>query len=107
MSLFRRTYIDKKTGKQEQSAVWWYEFIYQGKRIRESAKTTRKTIAGEAERNRRLELEKAAAGMPTEKRQNRIRSVSDVVKPYLERYQQRSEERRVVKECRSRWSPYH
>ena len=25
----------------------------------------------------------------------------------MERYEQRSEERRVGKECRSRWSPYH
>ena len=25
----------------------------------------------------------------------------------LERFQGRSEERRVGKECRSRWSPYH
>ena len=25
----------------------------------------------------------------------------------LEKYQLRSEERRVGKECRSRWSPYH
>ena len=26
---------------------------------------------------------------------------------YLQRLQRRSEERRVGKECRSRWSPYH
>ena len=26
---------------------------------------------------------------------------------YSERYGERSEERRVGKECRSRWSPYH
>ena len=93
MALFRPTYTDKKTGRPKKSAVWWYEFIYQNKRIRESAKTTRKTIAGEAQNNRRLQLERAAAGMPTEKRQNRIRSVSDVVKPYLERYQQDHRER--------------
>ena len=37
-------------------------------------------------------------------------SVSSGVKPILEiqlKYQLRSEERRVGKECRSRWSPYH
>ena len=28
-------------------------------------------------------------------------------KPELEGYEKRSEERRVGKECRSRWSPYH
>ena len=36
--------------------TWWYEFIFAGRRVRESAKTSRKTIAGEAERNRRLEM---------------------------------------------------
>ncbi len=66
--------------------TWWYEFIFAGKRVRESAKTSRKTIAVEAERQRRLELEKTLAGMPAEKRGNRINSVADVVKPYLEHY---------------------
>jgi integrase len=66
--------------------VWWYEFIFAGRRVRESAKTSRKTVAIEAERDRRLELEKTLAGMPVEKRENRINSVSDMVKPYLESY---------------------
>ena len=66
--------------------VWWYKFIIVGKIIRESAKTTRKTLAIEAERNRRLELEKTLAGMPAEKRENRINSVSDVVRPYQAHY---------------------
>jgi integrase len=66
--------------------VWWYEFIFAGRRVRESAKTHSKTVAKEAEKNRRLELEKTLAGIPVEKRENRINSVSDVVKPYLEGY---------------------
>jgi integrase len=65
---------------------WWYEFILAGKRVRESAKTSRKTVAIEAERQRRLDLEKTLAGMPVEKRSNRINSVSDVVKAYQEHY---------------------
>ena len=37
-----------------------------------------------------------------------ISSVSDYFDGYLARtLNQRSEERRVGKECRSRWSPYH
>jgi integrase len=88
VALFQPTYTDKKTGKKKTSAVWWFKFIYAGKLIRESAKTTRKTVAGEAEKRRRLELEKSNAGMPSEKRDNRMRSVSDVVKPYLKRYEQ-------------------
>jgi len=66
--------------------VWWYEFIFAGRRVRESAKTSRKTIATESERNRRLELEKTLSGMPVEKRENRISSVSDVVKQYQKHY---------------------
>jgi integrase len=88
MALFQPTYTDKKTGKQKKSAVWWFKFIYAGKLIRESAQTTRKTVAGEAEKRRRLELEKSNAGMPTEKREKRIRSVADMVRPYLKRYEQ-------------------
>jgi len=87
MSLFRPTYTDKKTGEQKESTIWWYEFVYAGKRIRESAKTSRKTVATEAEKQRKIELEKTHAGMPAGKRENRIRSVSDVVSPYLRRYE--------------------
>lgn len=70
----------------KRGGTWWYSFIFAGKRIQESAKTSRKTIAVEAERNRRLELEKTLAGIPVESRQNRILSVADVVAPYLEHY---------------------
>lgn len=66
--------------------TWWFEFTFAGRRIRESAKTSRKTIAVEAERARRLELEKTLAGLPVEKRENRINSVSGVVKKYEAHY---------------------
>jgi integrase len=45
MSIFRR------------GAVYWYEFVFNGSRIRESAKTNSKTIAKHAEMQRRRELE--------------------------------------------------
>ena len=32
---------------------------------------------------------------------------AEETKPSLEGFEKRSEERRVGKECRSRWSPYH
>lgn len=66
--------------------TWWFEFTFCGKRIRESAKTSRKTIAAEAEKRRRLELEKARAGMPSESGEERINRVSDSVKSYLRHY---------------------
>ncbi len=66
--------------------VWWYEFIFSGKRFRESAKTSRKTIAVESEKNRRKELEKTLAGMPIEQREKRIYSVGEIVQRYKEAY---------------------
>src|SRR4051794_26207620 len=45
------------------SRVWWYEFQFANQRIRESTKTRSKTLAIEAERNRRRELECAYNGV--------------------------------------------
>jgi integrase len=50
------------------SKVWWYDFIFEGQRVRESAKTRSKTLAKEAERVRRRELEQSYNGI---KRRNR------------------------------------
>ncbi len=86
MAIYQPKWKDKNTGEVRQSSTWWYEFTFAGKRIRESAKTTRKTLAREAEKRRRLELERALSGMPVEQKGNRIKSVSEVVKPYLENY---------------------
>jgi integrase len=70
----------------KRGGVWWYEFIFSGKRVRETAKTSRKTIALEAERRRRLELERALSGLPVEDRDDRIRSVAGFLKPYVASY---------------------
>lgn len=86
MALFRPTYTDKKTGKLKQAAVWWYEFTYAGEHIRVSAKTTRKTVASEAEKDHRKRLERAHAGMPTEAPRSRIKTVVEVLKAYEEQY---------------------
>ena len=86
MSVYRATYTDKNTHKTKHSKVWWYEFIFGGQRIRESAKTTRITIALEAEKNHRKRLERANAGMPTEDPGRRIKTVSEVLKTYEAEY---------------------
>jgi integrase len=70
----------------KRGGVWWYSFVFAGKRVQESAKTSRKTIAAEAEKNRRLELERTLAGLPAQKRFSRISSVEDLVRPYIEHY---------------------
>jgi integrase len=43
--------------------VWWYDFIFEGQRVRESAKTRSKTLAKDAERARRRELEQSYNGI--------------------------------------------
>jgi hypothetical protein len=87
MSVFKPKYKDKD-GALVESNVYWYEFIYAKRRIRESAKTSRKTIAIEAEKRRKLELERAYAGLPVEAATMRINTVLDCTKAYRVAYQQ-------------------
>ena len=56
MAVFQPTYNDPKTGQQKTAAVWWYDFTFAGKRIRESAKTTLKTLAPGALVNLEIDL---------------------------------------------------
>jgi len=66
--------------------TYWYEFIFAGKRIRESSKTHSKTVAREAEKDRRRSLERTLAGLPAENRADRVQTVKDVVTRYLAHY---------------------
>ena len=70
----------------KRGGVWWYEFTFAGRRIRESAGTTRKTLALKGEERRHLELERASVGLPSEAAGERIRSVSEVLKEYGQAY---------------------
>jgi integrase len=79
--------VYKPKRKGDASKFYVCEFVIHGKRIQESTGTTSKTVAKEYEKGRRAELERAAAGMPTEQKANRIRTVAEVVKPYLEAYE--------------------
>ncbi len=88
MAVYRLRYRDKQTGSLKTSKVYWYEFIYAGKRIRESAKTTRKTLALEALKRRKLELERAYVGLPVEAAAKRISTVLDCTKAYRKAYAQ-------------------
>ena len=86
MALFRPKYKNPKTGERVQSQVWWFEFIYDGKRIRKSAKATRKTVARAAEKDYRHKLERARAGLPSEPTVKRVNTVAEVLKSYADRY---------------------
>jgi integrase len=55
------------------SKVWWYDFIFEGQRVRESAKTRSKTLAKHAERARRREMEESYNGI---KRRDRAKLFS-------------------------------
>jgi len=94
MSVYRpkyRTYVaDKKGCKKKgpivQSRIWWCHFTFAGRHIQESSKSTRKTIAVEAEKRRRLELERAAIGLPSVEPEQRIRRVTELLKDYAQQY---------------------
>lgn len=66
MAVYKPTYKDPKTGEKKEAAYWWIDFTIGDKRVRESAETTRKTIAVEYEKVRRHELERAMAGLPSD-----------------------------------------
>ncbi|MGI8745976.1 MAG: tyrosine-type recombinase/integrase [Bryobacteraceae bacterium] len=66
--------------------VWWYEFFFNGERVRESAKTSRKTLVLQAEKDHRLRLEKTLSGVPLESRDHRVKSVAALVTAYLKSY---------------------
>ena len=76
MALFRR------------GNIWWYEFLFAQRRIRESAKTTSRTVAKLSEQKRRRQLEDGFNGIE-DNRHERIRSVSCLGKSYLEDYRLR------------------
>jgi integrase len=48
--------------------VWWFKFRFEGQVIRESANTTSKTLARDAERARRRELERVVNGIAKRER---------------------------------------
>jgi predicted solute-binding protein len=68
--------------------VWWYKFYFAGRCIRESSKSTSKTVAKAAEQRRRRELEAGFHNIQ-EERQQRIRPLKEVIKEYLQGYRLR------------------
>jgi len=64
---------------------WWYSFIYAGRRVQESAKTTSKTLAKSIEQKRRREFEDGMNGLDRT-RKDKIRSIAELGKAYLKEY---------------------
>lgn len=63
--------------------IWWYDFIYAGRRVQESAKTTSKTVARTAEQKLRRELEE---GFNDTGKSGRVRTLADISTEYLTEY---------------------
>lgn len=72
-------------GVYKRGGVWWYKFRFAGRTIRESTKTTSKTVAREAERQRRRDLEEGYNNI-SDRRDERIQPVSAVAEAYLDDY---------------------
>lgn len=88
MAVYRPQYRDKKTGKMKHTKVWYYEFIFAGRLVKESAKTTSKTVAKLSEQARRRELEKGFNGLADE-RHERIQNVGELATVFLADYKVR------------------
>lgn len=84
MAVYRPKYRDKKTGEQRESEVYWCDFTYCGRRIRESTEQTKKTLARNYEERRRRELENAVAGVAAPKAEDRIRDVKTIIGAWIE-----------------------
>ena len=68
--------------------VWWYEFWFAGRRVRESSKTSSKTLAKAAEQKRRRELEEGFNNLE-DVRHERVRTIREVAEDYLTSYRLR------------------
>lgn len=68
--------------------VWWYEFWFAGQRIRESSKSTSKTVAKDAEKNRKRELEEGFNNI-IDQRQQRVRTFRDMADEFFDGYKLR------------------
>src|SRR3954451_4667651 len=72
----------------KRGGVYWYNFNFAGKHYQESTKSKSKTLAKEAEKKRRRELEEAFNNT-TDTRKARVQSISAVAAAYLEDYKVR------------------
>ena len=68
--------------------TWWYKFYFAGRFVRESAKSTSKTVAKNAERQRRRDLEEAYNNV-SDTREQRVQTVGQKAHEYLEDYKLR------------------
>jgi hypothetical protein len=61
--------------------VWWYKFYFAGREIKESSRSRSKTLAREAEKQRRRELEEGFHNLSIA-REQRIRPLKEIIDEY-------------------------
>jgi hypothetical protein len=86
MAVYQRTYRDKQTGELVQCETFTYDFIFNGKRYKGPTECTTKTRAKAYEKDYRQRLERALSGLPTEKPDGRVRTVSAALNEYKQQY---------------------
>lgn len=86
MAVYQRKYRDKNTGKLERCETYNYDFFFNGERYRGSTECTGKTRAKAFEKDMKERLERALAGLPTDKPDTRIRTVTVALNDYEEHY---------------------
>jgi hypothetical protein len=72
--------------------TWWYSFIFCEQHIQESAKTQSKTVAKEAEKTRRRELEEGFNNIKPEDRNRRILTIAKAAAEFQKDYDTRHAE---------------
>lgn len=75
----------------KRGGVWWYKFYFANKLIRETAKTSSKTLAKDAETKRRRELEEGFNGLSSVDRTKRVQTFAQAADELLSDYQVRRE----------------
>jgi hypothetical protein len=88
VAVYRPQYKDRTTGEAKRTKVWYYKFIFAGRLIKESSKSASKTVAKDAERKRRRELEEGFNGI-TDARDERIRPIRELAESFLKDYKVR------------------
>lgn len=72
-------------GVFQRGRIWWYKFYFAGREITESSKSRSKTVAKEAEKQRRRELEAGFHNL-SNAREQRIRPLKEIIDEYLVGY---------------------
>jgi integrase len=67
-----------KMSVYKRGRIWWYHFTFNGQEIQESSKSNSKTIAREAERARRRDLEQAYNRIPKRQRMPLFSQAADL-----------------------------